>query len=81
MQENENDVEYKRSELTRRLNAGENVIIQSDRAAVLQNVANPKAQYHFVVLPKEDIENVIAVCKATYMYMHRLYLKVHLRCS
>lgn len=61
MQENENDVEYKRSELTRRLNAGENVIIQSDRAAVLQNVANPKAQYHFVVLPKEDIENVIAL--------------------
>ncbi|TDG47611.1 hypothetical protein AWZ03_006050 [Drosophila navojoa] len=61
MAESEIDVEHKRGELTRKLNAGEDVVIQSDRAAVLRNVTCPKAQYHFVVLPKEEIANVLAL--------------------
>ncbi|XP_064549832.1 aprataxin-like protein isoform X2 [Drosophila montana] len=61
MQEDENDVEFQRGELTRKMEAGKDVVIQTDRAAVLRNVDCPKAEYHFVVLPKEDIANVTAL--------------------
>ncbi|XP_034485954.1 aprataxin-like protein [Drosophila innubila] len=62
MQE-ENDVEFQRGLLTRKMEAGEDVVIQTDKAAVLRNVILPKAQYHFVVLPKEDIANVTALTR------------------
>lgn len=60
MQE-KNDVEFERGVLTRKMEAGEDVVIQTDKAAVLRNVTFPKAKYHFVILPKEDIANVTAV--------------------
>lgn len=79
MAESEIDVEFKRGELTRKLNAGEDVVIQSDRAAVLRNVTCPKAQYHFVVLPKEEIANVLAVGKTKLnMYVH-VYLCMYMQ--
>ncbi|KAM8704248.1 hypothetical protein ACLKA7_008792 [Drosophila subpalustris] len=54
----EKDIEFERGLLTRKMEAGEDVVIESHKAAVLRNVSFPKAQYHFVVLPKEDIVNV-----------------------
>jgi len=55
------DVEFERGVLTRKMETGEDVVIQTDRAAVLRNVTVPKAQYHFIVMPKEDIKSVTAV--------------------
>lgn len=57
----EEDKEYERGRLTRLMETGEDVVLQTDMAAVLRNSANPKAEYHFLVLPKVDIINVTAV--------------------
>lgn len=59
------DEEYERGRLTRKMEAGEDVVLQSEMAAVIQNTANPKAEYHFIVLPKVDIVNVTAVSRCT----------------
>lgn len=59
------DIEYERGRLTRLMEAGEDVVLQTDMAAVLRNSANPKAEYHFLVLPKVDIINVTAVSQCT----------------
>ncbi|KRF83680.1 uncharacterized protein Dvir_GJ22723, isoform B [Drosophila virilis] len=61
MQEDANLVEFQRGELTRKMEAGKDVVIQTDRAAVLRNVDCPKAEYHFVIFPREDIKNVTAL--------------------
>lgn len=61
--EEKRDVEFERNVLTRKLESGEDVVIQTDRAAVLRNVTYPKAKYHFIVLPKEQIENVTALTR------------------
>lgn len=79
MAESEIDLEFKRGELTRKLSAGEDVVIQSERAAVLRNVTCPKAQYHFVVLPKEEIANVLAVCKTALNKCKCMYVCMHMQ--
>lgn len=58
-------IEYERDRLTRLMESGEEVVLQTDMAAVLRNTANPKAEYHFLVLPKVDIINVTAVSQCT----------------
>ncbi|KAH8399513.1 hypothetical protein KR215_012136 [Drosophila sulfurigaster] len=59
----ETDVEFQRGLLTRKMEAGEDVVMETNQAAVLRNVDVPKAKYHFVVLPKEDIVNVTALTR------------------
>ncbi|KAH8311479.1 hypothetical protein KR044_006549 [Drosophila immigrans] len=59
--EDEADIEFQRGLLTRKMEAGEYVVMETDQAAVLRNVSLPKARHHFVVLPKEDIANVTAL--------------------
>ncbi|XP_032597687.2 aprataxin-like protein [Drosophila grimshawi] len=61
MEEQEKDVEFLRGLLTRKMETGEDVVLQSDRAAVLRNVDCPKAQIHFIILPKQDIAYVTAL--------------------
>lgn len=46
--------------LTRQMNQQKNLLIETDRACVMKD-AYPKAQYHFLVVAKEDIPNVTAV--------------------
>lgn len=60
------DIEYERGRLTRLMESGEEVVLETDMAAVLRNTANPKAEYHFLVLPKADIINVTAVSQYTF---------------
>ncbi|XP_030374846.1 aprataxin-like protein [Scaptodrosophila lebanonensis] len=53
---------HERGQLVRDLLEGKHIIMETDRAAVMKSV-KPKAQYHFLVLPKEDIANVTALTR------------------
>lgn len=48
------------SSLTRQMEKQKKLLIETDRACVMKDVY-PKAQYHFLVVAKEDIPNVTAV--------------------
>lgn len=66
------DVEYERGRLTRKMEAGEDVVLETEMAAVMCNTANPKAEYHYLVLPKVDIINVTAVSECKCYVIIRL---------
>ncbi|XP_046865676.1 aprataxin-like protein isoform X1 [Drosophila willistoni] len=51
------DLNYFRGNLLRQVHEEKNILIKNDHAWVV-NDAYPKAQYHFLVVSKEDIENV-----------------------
>ncbi|XP_033150022.1 aprataxin-like protein [Drosophila busckii] len=55
------DIEQERELLTRMLEAGKNIIIETDQAAVLRNVKWPKAEFHYIVMPKAPIARVTAL--------------------
>lgn len=46
--------------LTHQMEKKQNLLIETDQACVMKD-AYPKAQYHFLVVAKEDIPNVTAV--------------------
>lgn len=48
------------SSLTRQMEKQKKLLIETDRACVMKDFY-PKAQYHFLVVAKEDIPNVTAV--------------------
>lgn len=54
-----NRTELAKNHLTQRAKTEEH-LIETDQAVVIKD-AYPKAQYHFIVVSKEDIPNVSAV--------------------
>lgn len=52
--------EAARDSLTCQMQQGKGQLIETDLATVMKDVY-PKAQYHFLVVPKEDISNICAV--------------------
>ncbi|XP_064550976.1 aprataxin-like protein [Drosophila montana] len=54
--------EVYRNNLTYQMQQGKGQLIETDLALVMKD-AYPKAQYHFLVVPKEDIPNVCALTR------------------
>lgn len=51
---------FAQTNLSRQIDKKKDLLIETDRAIVMKD-AYPKAQYHFLVVAREDIPNVTAV--------------------